>query len=102
MFVLIDGDTRTVEVNVGESIMDAALDNNIPGIKAQCGGGITCSTCHCYVHETWVEKLPEPVPDERTMLDYVWQPQNNSRLCCQIVLTDSLDGIVVEIPEKQI
>lgn len=102
VFVLNDGNTRTVETHIGETVMDAALDNMIPGVKAQCGGGITCSTCHCYVHEDWLHRLPEPVPDEKTMLEYVWQPLKNSRLCCQIVLTEEMDGIVVHVPKKQL
>lgn len=82
--------------------MDAALDNQIPGIKAQCGGAITCSTCHCYVDEDWLDRVPPPVDDEVVMLEFVWQPRKNSRLCCQLVMDASLDGIVVRIPEKQI
>ena len=81
--------------------MDAALDNQVPGIKAQCGGAITCSTCHCYVDEAWIGRITAPSDDETIMLEYVWQPRKNSRLSCQVVIEEALDGIVIHLPQKQ-
>ena len=82
--------------------MDGALDNNIPGIIGQCGGGCTCSTCHCYVEAAWVERLPAPHPDELDLLEYAVDRQATSRLSCQIRLTEDLDGLVVRLPERQL
>ena len=101
IFVMPDGQSRTVTVAAGESVMDAALDHLIPGIKAQCGGAITCSTCHCYVDNAWVSRIPPAGELEKTMLEYVWQPRKNSRLCCQLVMDANLDGIVVHVPVRQ-
>jgi 2Fe-2S ferredoxin len=100
-FVHPDGSRETHEVARDRTVMDCALDNNVRGIKAQCGGGCTCSTCHCYVLLPWLAKLPPPIGDETDMLEYVWRPRPQSRLSCQIRVTDDLDGIVVEIPERQ-
>lgn len=102
IFIQTDGRSQSVEIKAGDTVMDAALDHNIAGIKAQCGGGVTCSTCHCYVEEAWIDLLPEPISDERDMLAYVWKPHKTSRLCCQLVVTNKLDGIVIFIPEKQV
>jgi 2Fe-2S ferredoxin len=77
--------------------MDCAVDNGVPGIAAQCGGGCTCSTCHCYVPAPWFERVGAPVGDERDILEYVPEYRPDSRLSCQIVLTEALDGIVVHI-----
>ncbi len=81
--------------------MDAALDNGVAGIKAQCGGGCTCCTCHCWVRRPWFEQLPPPHKDEFHMLEYAWGREANSRLSCQIELTDVLDGIEVDVPQQQ-
>ena len=81
--------------------MDAALDNGIAGIKAQCGGGCTCCTCHCWVRQPWFEQLPTPHQDERDMLEYAWGKELNSRLSCQIELTERLDGIELDVPLQQ-
>lgn len=100
-YVQPDGTRITCDVRHGESVMDGALDNHIPGIIAQCGGGCTCATCHCYVPEPYWSRLPPPHPDEREMLEYVWQPRPDSRLACQLFPDPSLDGLVVEVPARQ-
>jgi len=97
-----NGAEETCEVPVGQSVMDGAVDNGIPGIVAQCGGACVCATCHCYVDENWLPGLPPPGQTEREMLDYVWEPRENSRLACQIRVTEALDGLTVEVPERQI
>ena len=89
---------RVVSVEAASTIMDSALDNNIAGIEGQCGGGCTCSTCHCYIREPWLTFLPPPSEDEKAILHYVEGRRPNSRLTCQIFLNPSLDGIEIDIP----
>lgn len=97
------GKTHVVDVATGLTVMEGARDNNIPGIEADCGGACACSTCHVYVDEAWVDKLPAKDPMEEDMLDFAWEPSAlKSRLTCQIKVTDALDGLVVQMPEKQI
>ena len=81
--------------------MDAALDNGVPGIQAQCGGGCTCCTCHCYVTKEWLESFPATSSDEQELLEYAWCPRPSSRLSCQLTLTPEHDGLVIEVPEQQ-
>jgi ferredoxin, 2Fe-2S len=100
-YVQPDGSRRTCVLDAGESVMDGALDHAIPGITAQCGGGCTCATCHCYVLAPDAAALPPPHPDEQDMLEFVWERRSNSRLSCQIRLGDSLDEVVVEVPARQ-
>lgn len=100
-YVQSDGSRTTCAVTVGETVMDGALDNGIPGIIAQCGGGCTCATCHCYLLEPQPSALPPPHPDELEMLDYVWGRRPNSRLACQIRLPESVAVVVVEVPAQQ-
>ena len=102
-YVENDGKSHTVEVDNGLTVMEGARDNNIPGIDADCGGACACSTCHVYVHPDWVEKLPAREPMEEDMLDFAYEPDSvRSRLTCQLKVTDALDGLVVQMPEKQI
>jgi 2Fe-2S ferredoxin len=82
--------------------MEGAVKNAIPGIDADCGGACACSTCHVYVDPGWLPKLPKMEPMEEDMLDFAYQPQETSRLTCQIKVTAALDGLVVRMPEKQI
>lgn len=82
--------------------MDAALDNAVDGIIAQCGGGCTCSTCHCYVDEAWAKQIPGPSSDELELLEYVYERGPTSRLACQVFVNDTEDGIVVRLPDRQI
>ena len=97
------GKEHVVEVANGLTVMEGARDNNIPGIEADCGGACACSTCHVYVHPDWVGKLPEKDDMEEDMLDFAYEPDaERSRLTCQLKVTDELDGLVVQMPEKQI
>jgi ferredoxin, 2Fe-2S len=94
--------TETVSCRTGRNLMQAAVDANVPGIEADCGGSLTCATCHVYVHEPWLALLPVPVPDEDSMLDFTAQPRTaQSRLSCQIQLTEALDGLTVDVPKSQ-
>ena len=97
-----NGTKHEVEVANGLTVMEGARDNNIPGIEADCGGACACSTCHVYVDAAWTDKLPAKEAMEEDMLDFAWEPQDSSRLTCQLKVTDELDGLVVQMPEKQI
>ncbi|MHA1530014.1 MAG: 2Fe-2S iron-sulfur cluster-binding protein [Alphaproteobacteria bacterium] len=97
-----NGTEHTVEVAVGLTVMEGAVNNNVPGIDADCGGACACSTCHAYVNPDWVEKLPAREDMEEDMLDFAYQPNERSRLTCQIQVTPEMDGLVLQIPEKQI
>lgn len=98
-----DGTKHEVEVPTGLTVMEGARDNNIPGIEADCGGACACSTCHVYVDADWVEKLPPRDDMEEDMLDFAFEPDPvRSRLTCQLKVSDELDGLVVQMPEKQI
>ena len=96
-----DGKTHTIEVASGLSVMEGAVQNNIPGIDADCGGSMACATCHVYVKEEWFNKLPKKEDGEEDMLDMAFEPKKNSRLSCQIIVSDELDGLKVSIPSKQ-
>ncbi|SIN67533.1 ferredoxin, 2Fe-2S [Parasphingorhabdus marina DSM 22363] len=96
-----DGTEHKVTAQNGQSVMQAAVNNDIEAIVAECGGACSCATCHCYIQEEWFEKTG-PVDDmERSLLDFVPSPEPNSRLSCQITITDDLDGLVVRLPESQ-
>jgi 2Fe-2S ferredoxin len=95
------GTTRTVEAEVGSTVMEAAIRNAIPGIEAECGGACACATCHVYVDEAWREKVGAPTPMEEDMLDFGYDVRPNSRLSCQIKVTPELEGLVVQTPERQ-
>jgi len=97
------GKQHVVEVATGLTVMEGARDTGIPGIDADCGGACACSTCHVYVDSAWVEKLPAKGTMEEDMLDFAYSPDpERSRLTCQIRVTDALNGLVVQVPEKQI
>ena len=96
-----DNKTHSVEVQNGLTVMEGAVQNDIPGIDADCGGGMACATCHVYVDEAWVDKLPQKDDGEEDMLDMAFEPKKNSRLSCQIIVSEELDGLVVNIPSKQ-
>ncbi len=97
-----DGRARTLQVPVGTSVMRAAMDAGLEGIEAQCGGNCACATCHCYVQETWMDKLKPPSDDERLMLGNVAAERRpNSRLSCQLIVEPALDGLTVEFPDRQ-
>ena len=95
------GNSKTVNVNNGLSVMEGAIQNEIPGIDADCGGGMACATCHVYVKEDWFNKIPKKEDGEEDMLDMAFEPKLNSRLSCQIVVSDEIDGLEVNIPSKQ-
>ena len=96
-----NGTSHTVEVKKGLSVMEGAVQNNIPGIDADCGGSMACATCHVYVKEEWLNKLPKKEDGEEDMLDMAFEPKKNSRLSCQLVVSDDLDGLIVDVPSKQ-
>ena len=97
-----NGKSHVVEVANGLSVMEGAVQNDIPGIDADCGGGMSCATCHVYVKEDWYDKLPKKEMGEDDMLDQAYEPKQNSRLSCQMIVSDELDGLVVYLPEKQV
>jgi len=101
VFVLADGSRQICHATAGETVLDAALDNLVPGIIGQCGGGCTCCTCHVYVRQPWFEQLPAPHQDELDLLVYAHEVAPNSRLSCQIVLQEQLFGVVIQVPEAQ-
>ena len=100
-YIDVDGTARTVEGDVGSTVMETAIKNAVPGIEAECGGACACSTCHVYVDEAWTEKTGAPSPMEEDMLDFAFDVKPNSRLSCQIKVSDALDGLVVRTPERQ-
>ena len=100
-FITHDNKNHTVEVQNGLTVMEGAVQNDIPGIDADCGGGMACATCHVYVKDDWFDKLPAKEDGEEDMLDMAFEPKKNSRLSCQIIVSDDLDGLEVSIPSKQ-
>ena len=95
------GNSKTIEVENGLSVMEGAVQNNISGIDADCGGSMACATCHVYVEEKWLSKLPKKEEAEEDMIDMAYEPKKNSRLSCQLIVTDELDGLIVTTPSKQ-
>jgi ferredoxin, 2Fe-2S len=100
-FVDFGGTTREVEASPGSTVMEAAVKNGIPGIEAECGGACACATCHVYIADAWQERVGPPSSMEEDMLDFAYDVRPNSRLSCQIKVTDALDGLVVHTPERQ-
>ena len=96
-----NGTSHTADVQNGLTVMEGAVQNNIPGIDADCGGSMACATCHVYVKEDWFDKINKKNEGEDDMLDQAYGPKKNSRLSCQIIVSDDLDGLVVDMPEKQ-
>ena len=95
------GNKRTVEVENGLSVMEGAVQNNINEIDADCGGSMACATCHVYVNEEWLNKIPKAEDAENDMIDVAFEPKKNSRLSCQLIVSDELDGLCVTTPKKQ-
>ena len=95
------GKAQTIEVANGLTVMEGAVQNDIPGIDADCGGGMACATCHIYVNDEWFDKIPKKEDGEEDMLDMAFEPKKNSRLSCQIIVSDELDGLIVSTPSKQ-
>lgn len=100
-FVEANGERHTVDAPSGSTVMEVALRNNVPGIDAECGGACSCATCHVYVDPDWSEAVGGPSPMEEDMLDFAFDIRPTSRLSCQIKMGDALDGLVVELPERQ-
>ena len=96
-----EGNSKTIEVENGLSVMEGAIQNNIPGIDADCGGSMACATCHVYVEEKWLNKIPKAEDAEVDMIDMAFEPKKNSRLSCQLIVSDVLDGLTVTTPSKQ-
>ena len=96
-----NGKSHTIDVANGLSVMEGALQNNITGIDADCGGSMACATCHVYVKEEWFDKLPKKEDGEEDMLDMAFEPNKFSRLSGQLTVTDELDGLIVQLPSKQ-
>ena len=100
-YIEFNGAEHVVDVKNGLSVMEGAVKNNIPGIDADCGGACACATCHVYVDENWVDKTGSQSAMEESMLDFAENVEPNSRLSCQIKVTDDLDGLVVRMPQSQ-
>ncbi len=100
-YIDFEGSQRTIEVDNGLSVMEGAIQKDIPGIDADCGGSMACATCHVYVEEKWLDKLPKAEEAEVDMIDMAHEPKKNSRLSCQIIVSDELDGLTVTTPSKQ-
>ena len=97
-----NGTSHTVDVSNGLTVMEGAVQNDIPGIDADCGGSMACATCHVYVKDDWFNELPKKNEGEDDMIDQAFEPNTSSRLSCQIQVSDNLDGLVVNLPEKQV
>ena len=100
-YVTPDGVSHEIDAPNGTTVMENAVKNAIQGIEAECGGACACATCHVYVDEAWTDVVGGPEPMEEDMLDFAWEGRPNSRLSCQIKVTDALDGLIVRIPAKQ-
>ena len=96
-----EGSSKTIEVENGLSVMEGAIQNDIPGIDADCGGSMACATCHVYVKERWINKLPKAEEAEVDMIDMAYEPKKNSRLSCQLIVSDELEGLIITTPAKQ-
>ena len=100
-YVQHDGTEQVVDVKAGMSVMEGAIKNGVPGIDADCGGACACATCHVYIDTAWTEKVGGPNTMEESMLDFAEGVEPNSRLSCQVKITEELDGLVVRLPESQ-
>jgi ferredoxin, 2Fe-2S len=96
-----DDTSRTVEAEIGSTIMETAIKNGIPGIEAECGGACACATCHVYIDESWQTKTGQASPMEEDMLDFGFDVRPSSRLSCQIKVSQDLDGLIVRTPARQ-
>ena len=100
-FIANDGTRFEVEAENGSTVMENAIRNAVPGIEAECGGACACATCHVYVDEAWTGIVGEPEPMEEDMLDFAYDVRPSARLSCQIKVRTELDGLVVQVPERQ-
>jgi 2Fe-2S ferredoxin len=100
-YIEYNGKSHTINVANGLSVMEGAVQNNVPGIDADCGGSMACATCHVYVKEEWFNKLSKKEDGEEDMIDMAYEPNKYSRLSCQLTVSDELEGLTVKLPEKQ-
>jgi len=100
-YVESSGTKHEIDVDNGMSVMEGAIKHSVPGIDADCGGACACATCHVYVRKEWLEKLGKRESMEEDMLDFAFDVRDNSRLSCQIKVSDALDGLTVDLPQKQ-
>ena len=100
-YIEYNGKSHQIDVANGLTVMEGAIQNNIPGIDADCGGSMACATCHVYVKEDWFNRLPKKENGEEDMIDMAYEPNKFSRLSCQITVSDELDGLAVQLPKKQ-
>ena len=101
IFIDYEGSQQSVDAQVGQSLMEAAVDNDVAGIDADCGGACACATCHVYIDQDWLAKVGLPEEIETEMLSVAEDVQENSRLSCQVMLTEEMDGLIVTTPESQ-
>ena len=102
IYIENNGKSHTVEVAEGLTVMEGAVQNNVPGIDADCGGGMACATCHVYVKDEWFDKIYKKSEGEDDMIDQAYEPKKSSRLSCQIQVSPEIDGLEVHLPGKQI
>lgn len=100
-YITHDGKEHSVDADNGTTVMENAVRNSIPGIEAECGGACACATCHVYVDKDWVDAVGKPEAIEEDMLDFAYEMKPESRLSCQVTVSDKLDGLIIRIPEKQ-
>jgi|TARA_B100001093_G_C26537831_1_gene888862 ferredoxin, 2Fe-2S len=100
-YIDYQGNSKTIDVENGLTVMEGAIQNDIPGIDADCGGSMACATCHVYVEEKWLDKVLKAEEAEIDMIDMALEPKKNSRLSCQLIVSNELDGLTVTTPEKQ-
>ena len=100
-YIESNGTKHEVEVENGSTVMETAVKHMVPGIEAECGGALACATCHVYVDEAWTDVVGPPSAMEEDMLDFAYEVRPTSRLSCQIKVSDEIDGLVVQVPEKQ-
>lgn len=101
IYIEQDGTRKEVEAEPGYTVMEVAVNNGVDGIVAECGGACACATCHGYIDEAWLDKLPEMDDMEDSMLDAAYERKDTSRLTCQIEITDALDGLVVHVADNE-
>ena len=99
-YVTRDGERHEVEVDNGYTVMEGAINNSIEGVVAECGGACACATCHCYIDEAWLDRMPQMDDMEDSMLDAAYERKENSRLTCQLEVNDDWDGLVVHVGEN--
>jgi len=100
-YVNCKGSSKTIDVENGLTVMEGAIQNDIPDIDADCGGSMACATCHVYVEEKWLDKIPKAEEAEVDMIDMAYEPKKNSRLSCQLIVSDELEGLTVTTPAQQ-